>query len=340
MLNTLGSSIPVIDIGVLRQKGAELPEVARQIGMACREYGFFYVVNHGVSLELQQRLEQQSAQFFERPPAEKMKINMERGGIAWRGYFPVGDELTSGKPDLKEGIYFGTELAKDHPLVRAGTPMHGTNLFPENNPAFRDTVLSYMREVTALGHDLMAAFAMSLNLDPQFFYNNYTRDPLILFRIFNYPPPVNQEQRGFWGVGEHTDYGFLTILKQDDCGGLEVKTKDGWIEAPPIPNSFVCNIGDMLDRISGGQYRSTLHRVRNTAGRHRLSFPLFFDPAFAARVGLIPGLDKNQIADDKDSRWDQASVHDFQGTYGDYILRKVGKVFPGLQQNTLVKLLP
>ncbi len=86
-------------------------------------------------------------------------------------------------------------------------------------------------------------------------------------------------------VGERIDYGFLTLLRQDDVGGLQVHTREGWMEAPPVPESFVCNIGDMLDRMTGGLYRNTPYRVRlNTSGRHRPSFPLFFDPDFDARI--------------------------------------------------------
>ena len=99
-----------------------------------------------------------------------------------------------------------------------------------------------------------------------------------------------------WGVGEHTDYGLLTILKQDDAGGLEVKSRTGWVPAPPVPGSFVCNIGDMLDRMTGGLYRSTPHRVRNLARRARLSFPFFFDPAFDARIQPIEMPDAAAIA--------------------------------------------
>src|SRR5262249_62071536 len=90
-----------------------------------------------------------------------------------------------------------------------------------------------------------------------------------------------------WGVGEHTDYGLLTILKQDDAGGLQVKVQAEWVDAPPVPDAFVCNIGDMLDRLTGGRYRSTPHRVRNLSGRARLSFPFFFDPNFNATVAPI-----------------------------------------------------
>lgn len=138
-----------------------------------------------------------------------------------------------------------------------------------------------------------------------------------------------------WGVGEHTDYGLLTILKQDDSGGLQVKSKSGWVDAPPIPDSFVCNIGDMLDCLTGGRYRSTPHRVRNLQQRDRLSFPFFFDPNFNAQVRPIELNWANVIDDDKNQRWDRASVHEFRGTYGDYLLSKVSKVFPQLRQAVL-----
>lgn len=132
-------------------------------------------------------------------------------------------------------------------------------------------------------------------------------------------------------MGEHTDYGLLTILKQDDLGGLQVKTRSGWIDAPPIANSFVCNIGDMLDRLTGGLYRSTPHRVKNVSGRSRLSFPFFFDPNFNAELHPIE-IKGAKVDDNKNERWDKASVHEFRGTYGDYVLSKVAKVFPQLRQ--------
>jgi isopenicillin N synthase-like dioxygenase len=135
------------------------------------------------------------------------------------------------------------------------------------------------------------------------------RDPTILFRIFHYPP---DPAPGEWGVGEHSDYGLLTFLLQDDAGGLEVRAADGaWIPVPPLPGSYVCTLGDMLESMTGGRYRSTPHRVRNTSGVSRLSFPFFFDPGWDAVVPNQPG------------------------TYGDYVLSKVSKVFPRLHAATI-----
>lgn len=326
-------SIPVIDIASLVSGRGDIYAVAHHIHQACCETGFFYITGHGVDIELQQRLERLSQQFFAQDLETKLQIKMALAGRAWRGYFPLGDELTSGKPDRKEGIYFGEELDETHPMVQAGVLMHGRNLFP-NLPQFRETVLDYMQAMTQLGHILMSGIALSLGLDAAYFHDRYTADPFVLFRIFNYPadPDPNSPQ---WGVGEHTDYGLLTILKQDDAGGLQVKSKAGWIDAPPIPNSFVCNIGDMLDRLTGGYYRSTPHRVRNRAGHDRLSFPFFFDPGFSALVKPIEFDRVNEIQDERNDRWDKASVHEFQGTYGDYILGKVAKVFPQLRETVV-----
>ncbi len=317
-------SVPVIDIGA---SGA-----AAGVGEACRDSGFFYVVGHGVDFALLERLEGLSREFFARTSGEKLAMRMELGGRAWRGYFPVGDELTSGSPDQKEGIYFGAELDAKHPKVVAGTPLHGANLFPEGVPGFRETVLEYIDALTGLGHRIMEAVALSLGLEAEYFSRRYTRDPLILFRIFNYPA-LTEAEAPLWSVGEHTDYGLLTILAQDDCGGLQVKSPSGWIDAPPIPGAFVCNIGDMLDRMTGGRYRSTPHRVRNVSGRDRLSFPFFFDPNWDAEVHPIEPA-KNAV-DDRDARWDRTSVHDFHGTYGDYLINKISKVFPELRRDVL-----
>jgi polar amino acid transport system ATP-binding protein len=329
-------ALPVIDVSALVADGPGRDDVAARIGAACRAHGFFYIRGHGVDEVLVERLEDLSRRFFALDEATKMQWRMALGGRAWRGYFPLAGELTSGRPDWKEGLYLGTELSESHPLVRARTPVHGPNLFPDIE-GFRDTVLAYIDAVTRLGHRLMEGIALSLGLPATYFAERYTADPLILFRIFNYPTQsVPEGMDVHWGVGEHTDYGLLTMLRQDDVGGLQVRTPGGWIEAPPVAHSFVCNIGDMLDRMTGGLYKSTPHRVtRNSSGRNRLSFPLFFDPNFEARVQRIEGLAGADAQDDSAARWDRANVHAFNGKYGDYLLAKVSKVFPQLRDEVL-----
>jgi isopenicillin N synthase-like dioxygenase len=314
--------VPVIDLG-----DADTP---RRIDAACRDTGFFCVTGHGVDAALAERLDDVARDFFARSDEEKAAISMAHGGLAWRGWFPVGGELTSGVPDLKEGLYLGAELSPDDPRVRTGVPLHGPNQFPSDPAALRDIVLAWLDTMTALGHTIMAKIALGLGLPPDWFARHLTADPTVLLRIFHYPPG---DDRG-WGVAEHTDYGLLTILLQDDCGGLQVKSRDGWIGVEPQPGLLVCNIGDMLDRMTSGRYRSTPHRVRNVSGRDRISVPFFFDPSWDARVTTLP-LDGAAPPDDKDSRWDRLSVHAWDGTYGEYLTRKVSKVFPELRDAVL-----
>lgn len=325
--------IPIIDIGALVTESGDVGRVADEIGGACRESGFFYITGHDVNGQLLRRLETLSREFFAQDAEAKLTIRMELGGRAWRGYFPVGAELTLGKPDQKEGIYFGAELGPSHSKVAAAVPLHGPNLFPDV-PGFRETVLDYLEAMTRLGHVLMEGIALSLGLEKTYFSDRYTHDPLVLFRIFHYPPiPGVDHLQPMWSVGEHTDYGLLTILKQDDTGGLQLKSRSRWVDAPPVPESFVVNIGDMLEKMTGGRYRSTPHRVRNESTGGRLSFPFFFDPNFDVVVNPIAPREK--VKDDRHERWDGASVHGFGGTYGEYVLEKVAKVFPDLGKEKL-----
>src|SRR5262249_48611124 len=157
------------------------------IGHACHEYGFFYVTRHDVDERLVLQLEQVSRQFFRLDLTTKLEIEMSRGGRAWRGDFPVGGGLTSGAPEMKRVIYFGAEIDEDHPLVKSGAPLHGRNLFPASIPQLRPIVLDYMSAMTRLGHSLMRGIALSLGLEQSYFADRYTADPLILFRVFNYP---------------------------------------------------------------------------------------------------------------------------------------------------------
>jgi isopenicillin N synthase-like dioxygenase len=301
--------------------------VAAALDTACRDVGFFYVVGHGVDPELLPALDRAARAFFARPDDEKAAIAMPRAGRAWRGWFPLGGELTSGVADRKEGIYFGAELDVGHPRVASGVPLHGANLFPDEPAELRGLVLRYLDAMTALAQTVLGGLALALGLERSWFVDNLTTDPLVLFRIFRYPPDDPSDDG--WGVAEHTDYGLLTVLGQDQRGGLQVRTPEGWIDAPSIEQSFVCNLGDMLERLTGGRWRSTPHRVRNTGTVDRLSFPFFLDPSWDARVERLPIVERPPEGIGAD-HWDRANVHGFSGTYGDYILGKVAKVFPDL----------
>ena len=322
-------SLPVIDMAPLFTGDARAREsVAAAIARACEDDGFFYVVGHGVRASTLARLEREARAFFALPAFEKEAISMARGGGAWRGWFPFRGELTSARPDDKEGLYFGEELGPDDPRVRARWPLHGANLWPGAAPGLRPAVTAFMTEAEAAAATLMRGVSLALGLAPDYFAEAYLRRPTLLFRIFTYPPTAPES----WGVGEHTDYGLLTLLAQDDAGGLEVKSRSGWVDVPPLAGALVCNIGDMLERLTGGRFVSTPHRVVNHSGRDRLSFPFFYDPDFSAVMTPVPGA---YASGPDEVRWDGASVRAFSGTYGEYLLAKVGKVFPDLKATAL-----
>jgi isopenicillin N synthase-like dioxygenase len=331
------TGLPVIDIAPLRGMGdpAAVMRTAEAIGAASRTYGFFYAEGHGMADALFERLEAASRLFFALPEADKAAIAMRRGGIAWRGWFPLGGELTSGLPDQKEGLYLGEELGPDDARVKAGWPLHGANLWPETLPILRQAVDGYLAAAVATAETVMRGMALALGLRPDHFAAGITRRPTLLFRIFRYPradeaPAASQR----YGVGEHSDYGLLTLLGQDMQGGLEVRAGSGdWIAVPPRGRALVVNVGDMFERLTRGRFRSAPHRVINRSGVERLSYPLFYDPDFAAPVDPLPVAEA--AAARTIPRWDGIEIHDLRGTYGDYLLGKVGKVFPELAGRVL-----
>jgi len=323
------ATLSTIDISALFADDSEArARTAAAIGEAAARDGFFYVTGHGLAADTVSRLEAQSRAFFALPEAEKARIEMARAGKAWRGWFPLGGELTSGLADQKEGIYFGDELRADDPRVHAGWLMHGANLWPARPPGLRPAVETYVAEVTRAAAALMQGVSLALGLEGDHFARAYLARPTVLFRIFRYPPSAP----GGWGVGEHTDYGLLTLMAQDRWGGLQVRTDAGWVEAPPVEGTLVCNIGDMLERLTGGRFVSAPHRVLNVSGRERLSFPLFYDPDFDAV--MTPAVDVGAMSDRRRERWDGVDPKAFAGRYGDYLESKVGKVFPGLKAET------
>jgi len=318
-------SLPVIDMAPLfGREEAPKQALARRIARACEEVGFFYVCGHRIRTDLMERLDAAARAFFALPTSEKARIDMARAGGAWRGWFGLHGELTSGRPDDKEGLYFGDELEPDDPRVRAGWLLHGANQWPSEPAELKPAVAAYVAEVSRVAEVLIQGVSLALGLDAQHFQRTYLAEPTRLFRIFHYPPTAP----GAWGVGEHTDYGLLTLLLQDEIGGLEVKGRRGWLSAPPIAGTLVCNIGDMLERLTGGRFVSTPHRVVNTSGKSRLSYPFFYDPDFTA---MMTPVSADQPIRSCEGRWDQEDLYAFQGAYGDYLAGRVGRVFPDLK---------
>ncbi len=280
----MAKALPIIDLSSWSGGGAVAAEVAKAIGAACRDVGFFYVVGHGVPTTLMDEAFAQSRRFFALPLADKQAIAIETVG-GNRGYSALMHEALdpSRGPDLKEAFNVGFELAPDDPEFLAGKPFRSLNAWP-NLAGFRETMLAYYDACAALGARLHRAFARDLGVPTDTFADKFDR-PMATLRLLRYPAAADERI----GAGAHTDYGNLTLLATDEVGGLEVRTRAGaWIEAPPLPGAFVVNIGDCLMRWTNDVYVSTPHRVVNRSGRERYSIAFFFDPNPEAEVAVIP----------------------------------------------------
>lgn len=282
------TAIPVIDVSGLAGGEAAARRVAAEIGAACREVGFFYIVGHPVPGALRKAVFAKAAEFFALPEAAKRAVLYTASGN--RGYVPIrGEALDPTRPaDLKEAFNIGLDLPSDDPDLLAGRGFRAVNLWPDL-AGFRDTMLDYFGACHALGRLLHRAFALDLGLDADFFEDKLDR-PMAVLRLLHYPPAPGQAEAGQLGAGEHTDYGCVTLLATDGVGGLEVRTRGGdWLAAPHVPGSFVCNIGDCLMRWTNDIYVSTPHRVVSPAGRERFSVAFFLDPNPDADIACLPG---------------------------------------------------
>lgn len=286
------SDLPIIDVRALRDRpSADRMATISQIGLACRDTGFFYVTGHGICTELMSDVFDAMHRLFEQPMPVKSALSIESSRHN-RGYVAHGGEqLEASRPgDLKEAFNIGFELPADDPEVVADVPFRGPNQWPQGMPRWRQTVLTYFDSVLRLAGDLHRAFTCDLGVDESFFVSAMER-PLAVLRLLHYPPVpgVHAGEGEAIGAGTHTDYGMLTLLAQDEIGGLQVQRRDGtWIDAPVVPDAFICNIGDMLMRWSNDVYVSTPHRVVNHPTKNRYSVAMFCDPAPDAAVVCLP----------------------------------------------------
>ena len=323
---------PLVAAAGTASAGDDELAVAAELDRACRDRGFFLITGHGVDPSVVAALDGAARAFFALDDEAKAAVGMARGGRAWRGWFPLDGELTAGVPDRKEGFYLGVDLSADDPRVVAGLPLHGPNLYPATPAELRPAAEAWIAAATGVGHALVRGLGLALGLGPRWFADHLTGDPTVLARIFRYPAA----DRDRWGVAEHTDYGLVTVLAHDGRPGLEVRGPQGWEAVPAVADAFVVNLGDMLEAMTGGRYRSTPHRVASaTDGPDRLSFPVFFDPSWDAHVAPLPLDHLPPPRPDAARRWDGTQVDAWTGRYGDYLTAKVARVFPGLGTEVL-----
>lgn len=284
--------IPVIDLAPLLSGSAKgLAHVADRIKDVYSSVGFGYLANHGIADAVIDGLFAASREFHALPRAEKMRIEINR---FHRGFIPINtstDKTTQlakvTKPQQSESYMLMHELAPDDPDVLAAAFLAGPNQWPDL-AGFEPRVRAYETAVAAVSRQLVRAIALVLGLPADGLDLHFDR-PTTFLRLLYYPPQPPQSPDDLYGSSPHTDYGFLTLLLQDDAGGLQVKTQDGrWLDAPPRPGTLVMNTADMLHRWSNGRLLSTPHRVINRSGRARYSCPYFFDPDLRTVIEPLP----------------------------------------------------
>ena len=305
------AEIPVIDIGPLRD-GSDPAAVGRRLAWAATEVGFIYVENHGVPAALIENARSSGLEFFRMPAEAKQEAatNEFHHGYLCPGSTKMYDDA---RPDLKESFNWGVE--HDASVSRPSNPLLGPNVWPPGLPSLRGAVYPFFEAASACAENLLRGFALGAGLPAEHFIR-HREWPLSRGSLQYYPPPPSDSGEGRFGVAPHTDFGVLTVLCQDEVGGLQIRRLNGeWAAVPPIPGTFVVNVGDLLERWSRGRYRSTPHRVINSSGLERLSLVLAWDPDFETPIdpatfpagGEDPG--------------------DAPITCGDYLLWRFGKAF-------------
>jgi isopenicillin N synthase-like dioxygenase len=280
-------SLPTLDLRRFDAGGDGRRAFLKELAAAAREFGFFYLVGHGVDESLTQDLFGLARRFFALPEADKLAIEMVNSP-QFRGYTRAGREFTRGQPDWREQIDVGPERERllQSEIVKPWHRLQGPNQWPAALPELKQLALAYQERVTALAVRVLQAFAAALEQPEDIFAPIYTPAPNQLLKIIRYPGRAPQD--GDQGVGAHKDSGFVTILKQDTVGGLQVEGPDGWIDAPPVPGTFIVNIGEILEIASNGYLRANVHRVVSPpASGDRLSIAFFLGARLDAEVPLL-----------------------------------------------------
>lgn len=281
--------LPVVDFAAFPSGAHDgRRHVAQAIRDACEGIGFLYLTGHGVSQTTTDAVFAASRRFFALPLDERMKVRLTVGPN--RGYQPLGSRIYSDQadaPDLNESFKYQHEFLADDPDILSGNRVHARNRWPDNLPGWRDTLLDYYAHMERLADALLRAFALALDLDEDWFRTAF-RKPLTQINLIHYPPHPPLTAGRQFGLRPHSDTTAFTILAQGDVGGLQVEHGDGWIDVPPMPGSFVINIGDMMARWTNDRFASTLHRVINRSGSERYSVAFFAIPDFDAEVTCLP----------------------------------------------------
>lgn len=285
--------LPVLDLRDAAQESTA-EEFRTALRSATHDFGFFYLVGHGIDTELIQEVVGVAREFFALPEADKLAIEMVKSPY-FRGYNRVGGELTQGKVDWREQIDICPEreplpLGPDH---RVYNLLQGPNQWPAALPKLRHVVDRWNEAMAELADRLLAEWAESLGQDRHVFDSAFGERPATLTKIIRYPGRMAGGTTQ--GVGWHNDPGVLTLLLVEPGKvGLQVEHKGQALDAPPIEGALIVNIGEMLEWSTDGYLKATKHRVlAPEPGTNRISVPYFHNPALEAvfpKIALPPEL--------------------------------------------------
>ncbi len=333
-------TFPIVDLSIARAGADERRQLADSLSTICHEVGFFIIKNHRVDTNLIAKTFDYSRQFFELPAAQKALID-KKNSPHFRGWEAVGSEFTNNRPDIREQI----DLWSEHPLTSTLQP-HYLKLLGPNQwlpddllPGFRACVSAYVTEMKAIGDLLLELLASGLGLPQHYFDSYFGTERMSLTKLINYP----ETPAGQFGVNAHHDTGFLTILNPGGTPGLEIETADGsWLPVPVIADTFIVNLGEMLQAVTGNYYLATPHRV--TTNQKRLSIGYFHGPSLQTPINRLPLTDRYTDIVNKSDRHKKAGfmapiaetesgVGDMQGklhasTYGDQLWNYFCRSYP------------
>jgi len=290
-------TIPIIDLGpfLAGEKGA-LERAARELRFALTEIGFYFIVNHGVPRELIRDAFGQVKRFHDQPVDKKLALKIDQNST---GYLPLrGNTLrtstvqTGTKPNLNEAFFVKRELPPGHPDILSNRRFRGANRWPDNLPGFRETIVEYCDTLERLALRMVRLYARALDLPADYFDGPFT-DCQYSLRMTHYPqqdgPPLDEKDWDEFGLAPHTDTSFLTLLAPNDVPGLSIRAQSGkWIEAPAIPDAYVVNGGQMLQRWTNDFFLATPHRAINRSGGERYALPFFCDSNIDWPVAAVP----------------------------------------------------
>jgi isopenicillin N synthase-like dioxygenase len=307
-------NLPIIDITALQSDDiSQWQDVIEAIDKACRDTGFFYVTGHGIPTEQFTNVQTMANTLFALPEATKQKINIQHS-TNHRGWGQVSAEKLdpNGPSDYKETFDMALDLSPYHSQVARCGQLYGPNQYP-NIDGFIQLMQHQYQLSMEVALRILKAMALALQLPIDFFSQHFSY-PVSVLRLIHYPP--QQENKN--GAGAHTDYGCITLLYQDQVGGLQVQDRKGdWLDATPVENSFVVNIGDLMQRWTNDCYKSTSHRVTSpTAQTTRFSMPFFVEPNFDTEVSTVASC----LADGESAQYKNV-------TAGDWILSRFADTY-------------